>query len=109
MTLESIRKHPAYNAYDIPKRILSYPFMHEVFYEHKIKIVIPTDQLQRTDNPLRLTCVFADARNSGEVVLGLRRNSSESYFVPTTLFFSRKVNYTKKRSSKVTFMDWTEK
>jgi hypothetical protein len=85
LTLESIRKHPAYNAYDIPKRILCYPFLHEVFFAHKIKIVIPTEQLQNQKNPLKLTCVFTHARNNGEVVLGLRRHLVDGYFVPTTL------------------------
>ncbi|MDR2833070.1 MAG: hypothetical protein LBV67_05075 [Streptococcaceae bacterium] len=105
ITAKSIQKHHEFNARDIRKRITSYPYLYEVFYDKQIKVIVPTDNLK--PNPMKLECVFSKGNENGEFVLGLRRDHVDGIFKPTTLHFSKKKKYSLLRQSKVIDIIWT--
>ncbi|MGX7329729.1 PBECR4 domain-containing protein [Enterococcus bulliens] len=104
LTSQNIMKHHNFNKYDIKNRVMLYPFLHDVFYQQKIKMCIPMDNV--TPNNMRLSCVFTEMGTKEEIVLGLRRDSSDGIFKLATLHSNKKAKYTKMKRSKIVSIIW---
>lgn len=104
VTSSSIQRHSNFGQKDIKNRIMLYPFLYDVFFEKKIKVCVPTENMK--PNPLRLSCVFTEKRNREEVVLGLRRDKIDGIFKPATLHMSKYMTYSKMKCSKITAIQW---
>ncbi|MEB7394293.1 PBECR4 domain-containing protein [Mammaliicoccus sciuri] len=105
LTIDTIKTHPNYGI--IRNRLLNYNFLHKCFIEQSIKLcIIP---LENKRNPQKLSVVFIDQLNNVNVLLGLKSDNSNRYYVPATLYVVNDSSiYQRTKRTKIKSMKWEE-
>lgn len=103
---KTIKKHHKYGEMGIKDRIECYPFINEVMNGEDIEVLYPTENMK--PNSQRLSIVFSRKEGTGEIILGLRKDSNQNDYKMATLHYSRKPKFTNMRSSKIITKEWIE-
>lgn len=103
---KTIKKYHKYGEMGIKDRIEYYPFIDEVMNGNNIKVLYPTENMK--PNTQRLSVVFSRKERTGEIVLGLRKDSKQNDYKMATLHYRRKPKYTGMRLSEIITKEWIE-
>ncbi|MFW3529130.1 PBECR4 domain-containing protein, partial [Staphylococcus caprae] len=103
LTINVIKKHHNYS--EIRNRLLNYNFLHKCFINKEIKLcVIPKG---KNKNPQQLSVVFIDYYNDINMLIGLKLDYSQSYYVPATMYQINDSNiYNRTPKTRITQIEW---
>ena len=103
LTINVIKKHHNYG--EIRNRLLNYNFLHKCFINKEIKLcVIPKG---KNKNPQQLSVVFIDYYNDINMLIGLKLDYSQSYYVPATMYQINDSNiYNRTPKTRITQIEW---
>lgn len=102
-TKNAAKKNPEW--FKIKKRILNYNFLHRIFIDQDIQIMVYTSDMK--PNRLHLDIVFVEPKTKEDVILGFRKDKNSDYFFPTTLHTESKNNaYNKRYHTKINKLEW---
>lgn len=106
ISANSIQKTEGFKKYHLRDRIVQYHFLYDVFYDKKIKVCIPTDNIKC--DWLKLSCVFTDKRDKRELILGLKKDDRTSEYKPATLHIRKGTYYSDMKCSKIKSIEWID-
>lgn len=103
LTIDSIKKHPNFG--EMRNRLLNYNFLHKCFIEKEIKLcIIPVDSNR---NPQKLSVVFVDYYNNTNMLLGLKSDYTNTYYIPATMYqMNNSSIYNKTKRTKIIDISW---
>ena len=91
--------------HEVSQRMLSYNFLHRIFYDQDIEACVVTRDMK--PNRLLLDIVFLYPRTKDCIVFGLRKAKDRNEFIPTTLHIERLRNdYELRRKTRVNQIKW---
>ncbi|WP_300558729.1 PBECR4 domain-containing protein [Companilactobacillus sp.] len=96
-----------HNWHQVSQRMLSYNFLHRIFYDQDIDACVLTRDMK--PNRLKLDIVFLHERKKDCIVLGLRKSKNQNVFVPTTLHVEKLNNeYEYRRKTRINKIEWVK-
>ncbi|GJF55836.1 PBECR4 domain-containing protein [Staphylococcus argenteus] len=105
LTIKEIKKH--HNFGEIRNRLLNYNFLHKCFIDKEIKLcIIPQE---KNKNPQRLAVVFIDYYNDVNMLIGLKLDNSQNYYIPATMYqMNNSSIYNRTKRTRITKIEWKE-
>ena len=103
LTIKDIKKH--HNFGEIRNRLLNYNFLHKCFIKKEVRLcVIPKE---KNKNPQHLSVVFIDYYNNINMLIGLKLDRSQRYYVPATMYQINEASiYNRTKRTKITHIEW---
>lgn len=103
LTIDKIKEH--HNFGEIRNRLLNYNFLHECFLDKKIKLcLIPKEN---SKNPQKLSIVFIDYFRNINMLIGLKRDYSNTYYIPATMYqINNSSIYNRTKRTRITNIEW---
>lgn len=103
LTKENSRSNPKWH--EVSQRIMSYNFLHRIFYDRDIDACVLTRDMK--PNRLKLDIVFLYPRTKDCIVFGLRKPKNRDVFIPTTLHVEKlKNDYEYRRKTRINKIEW---